>query len=412
MKRILYFHSPSPLGTFAEACLSLTPNLFVFDEHEIFLEIGGTQKLFGGEAGLLLKAETLAANFRLQKRMVLCDRPEWGRALSTAPEVVIPPGKSREALGRLPISRLGLCGDPHTFSEEEKEREKLVLFLRKVGLRTIGDFAALPATAVNRRFGKMGVLLREWVTGEKEFLLPPFFAKEVLKENVDADEVTSLDSLLLFLRQGLVKLELRLRGRALSAKKLQLTFNLESKNAVTRVLEVAHPTQDAQALLKLLKDFLPTVQWDSPLARLEIEVIDTLPWTPGQLSLLDKGENRFYDLAQYVGRLRARLGAAKVGFAEFQESYFPESSWKNVWPPSVKSAPQDVPNRPLFLFFPPKPCSPPKNWELIPSEDISSEWWERNDRRSYFVAKNPQGAQLWVYFDRQEREWFLHGVFD
>lgn len=386
--------------------------MFLFNPNELFLEISSTEHLFGGEAGLLLKAENFASQFGIQKETVLCDRIEWARALHTQPEVLLPPGKSKEVLWALPLERIVFCGDPQSYPEEAKERESLLIFLRKVGLSTIGDFAKLPSTSINRRFGKMGIQLLEWIQGEKTLLPKPFCIPESLKEVFDTEDATSVESLLFFLRQGLVRLELRLKGRSLSAKTIQLTFHLESGTPLTRKLEVSHPTQESQALLKLLKELLTTLHWDSPLLRLEIEITDSISWSPGQLSLFDKSENNFYDLAQYVTRLRNRLGESQVGFPEFNTSYFPECSWKNIWPPSPHPPTQNFPQRPLFIFSPAKPCPAPKNWELTPSEDISTEWWERNERRSYFLAKNPQGSLLWIYFDRHQREWFLHGVFD
>lgn len=179
-----------------------------------------------------------------------------------------------------------------------------------------------------------------------------------------------------------------------------------------RSLDLSHPMQEAQAILKVLKEFLAETQWDSPLTRFEIEITDVVPWSPGQLMLFDSGENRFHDLADFVARLRAKLGDESVGFANFEESYLPEHSWRNVWPPCLASPALFFPERPLFLFSPPKRCPPPTGWSLSHSEDVASAWWEAPVDRSYYVAKNSEGEFLWIYFDNLRKEWFLHGVFD
>jgi hypothetical protein len=66
----------------------------------------------------------------------------------------------------------------------------------------------------------------------------------------------------------------------------------------------------------------------------------------------------------------------------------------------------------LFVFVPPRPCSPPQGWELTPTENLTAEWWELGGNRRYFIAENRQGERLWVYQDRETGSWFLHGTFD
>jgi hypothetical protein len=327
--------------------------------------------------------------------------------------VILAPGKSEAHLHSLPLSRLSLCGDPATAEIVRDERDALAKFMKRVGMHVIGDFAKLPAGAVHRRFGKPGLILHEWVLGMRELALPAFVATETLKDKLDADDVMSLDALLFLLRQALVRIEARLMGRCEAAKQVKLTFLLESDPPLVRTLELSTPTQIAQPMLRVLRDFLNGLTWSSPLVRLEIEVAQTVPHRPGQLSLLDDMENRFHDIAEYVGRLRARFGDASVGFPSLRESHLPERSWEAVWPPEKAPPVRDrYPKRPLFLFDPPKPCTPPRNWVLVPSENIFSEWWDGMSTRQYFVATNPDGESLWVYWDQGRKEWFLHGTFN
>jgi protein ImuB len=46
------------------------------------------------------------------------------------------------------------------------------------------------------------------------------------------------------------------------------------------------------------------------------------------------------------------------------------------------------------------------------AERIEGGWWEGNDvSRDYHVATNHIGARYWIYHDRRNRAWYLHGVF-
>lgn len=381
--------------------------------HDLYLEIDSTQKTFGGEARLLMQADKLADAFLgAERRCVLTDRPEWAQAFLADEDTLLAPGQSAQALAPLSVERLLAIGDPFTLEDERRDREKLVMLMRKVGLRTIGDFLALPASAVHKRFGKLGEILREWTAGHRSLCLPLFAPVDTIQEIVDADDLHSLDSLLFRLRQILVRIEARLHGRGRAAKRILLTFNFESHDPIQKPLELMEGTQDATAILRVLREFLNGFHWESPLVRLELAVTDTVAHSAGQLSLFDDSENRFHDLAQYVSRLRARLGDDNVGFASFKGSHLPERSYQLTWPPPAALPERnDFPQRPLFLFTPPKPFQPSPRWDLTLSENLFVEWWEPGGCRQYFVARNGKQC-LWVYRDSLKGNWFTHGSFD
>lgn len=414
--RILYFASSRPLLPFAEACLALTPKVSIVSQaqnFEIFLDIEPTGKVFGGEARLLFHAENLAKEFGWEGRQVLADRPEWARPLARRRQLLLPPGRAQNALWQLPIGHLAECGDPQTIEDERKEREALVVFLRKVGMQGIGDFTRLPAASIGARFGELGVQLHEWACGKRTLCLPVFLPEEPIAETVDAEDVDCLDRLLVLARETLRRFECRLRARGLAARKLVIRFRLESGRTMEKILQLTEPVQEAEALLKLLYDFLQSTTWDSPLIKLTLAVTESGPVLVGQLDLFDESENRFADLAQYVGRLRARYGQEAIGVADLRQSYIPERSWELVWPPStgIPKTPRKE-SRPLFLFTPPRPCTPPKDWRMTPTENLVAEWWEDGGSRQYFIAENARGERLWVYREREKDEWYLHGTFD
>lgn len=403
------------MGGLAEACLALTPKVSLPKPGALYLDIAGTQRLFGGEAGTLFRAEKILAGYPSLHARVLVDRPEWAAAMVDPPgDLFLPPGRSREQLWRRPVERLALCGDPAEIEDEIKEREKLTTFMRRVGMRAIGDFARLSPPAIVRRFGRFGLRLQEWVTEKREWLLPPFLPPEKIQESIPAEDVTSLEGLLFFLRHALVRVEPRLVARNALAAEIRLEFHLESRQTLVKTLALSEPMYEAAPLLKLLKEYLRELMWDAPLEKLDLEISKTIPHAKGQLSLFDKAENRLADMAEYVARLRARFGLEKAGFAELRPSFVPERAWKLGWPPKSETRPLPrLAERPLFLFTPPKPHPvPPRHWRLIPTENLAAEWWEEGAYRRYYIAASPRGERLWLFYDCRRSQWFLHGTFE
>lgn len=396
--------------------MALTPKVFTPRKESLFLDIESTQTFFGGEAPLLQKAHELLTQFDLTPNIVVTDHPQWAPMLSTQKQVVLPPGKSLEVLLQLPIDRLNYCGDPSKTEEQSPERASLTSFMKRVGMYQVRDFYQLSPLAINRRFGKVGIVLQQWLQAKRKVRLPSFFPLEPIEEsldNVTSEEVCSMETLLFYLRQLLVRAQARLKGRMQMAKEIKISFFLESHNDFTKTLILSEPLIEASAILKVLQEFLNGIQWDSPLQNLTLHISDTLPLVRGQLSLFDEAENRMHDMGKYVGRLQARYGATNVGIACPEQSYLPEASWKSTWPAQPPSFPKGLPtNRPLFLYTPPRPYHPNAQAQMVEAETISTEWWNNKAKRKYFISTSTQGEKLWVYWDYQQKKWFLHGTYD
>jgi len=413
-KRFLYLQVKHSAARVAEASFALTPKVSLYADRHLYLEIAGTAKLFGGEMGLLQRADEIFSAFLEpeDRRFVVTDRAEWAQACLQDQDLWIPPDKSEAFFWTLPVQRLSLCGDPQTLEDTSRDREKLAGFMKQVGIKRVGDFAKLPVASVKHRFGELGLVLHDWARGKKDLLPPLYAAQEKIQETI-ADDIPSLETLLFLLRTVFVRFEAQLKGRAQAVKTLKFEFLLEEAEPLVKYFEISDPCQDATQMVKLLRDFFRDLHWESPLVSLHVQVLDAVPYKTGQLSLFDKLENNFEDLGKFIGRLRGRFGEDQVGVPELLESYLPEKSWRLAWPPpKKKSRSRDFPDRPLFLFPRPAPFPNPERFELKALEDLWTEWWDGSGPRRYFIAAKPPSPALWVYLDVFQKKWFVHGSFD
>ena len=44
-------------------------------------------------------------------------------------------------------------------------------------------------------------------------------------------------------------------------------------------------------------------------------------------------------------------------------------------------------------------------------ERIEDNWWREAVSRDYYIARDPQGQQYWVFRDRLQDHWYIQGVF-
>lgn len=428
MKRILYLQTRQTRNGFNEACSAISPEISFYpgipetgsqttEGGELYLELSCTRTIFKTEEKQIELFYLLTESFEWEGSWVLTDRPEWARALCLKSKNVFASGKSLFSLQHLPIDRLGELGDPAEVSGQEKERRRITEFLKKVGIETIGDFANLAEDAVHHRFGAIGLGLLHWVRGEKPWVPRPLRGDTPLREEIDAEDIESLDALLFTLRQALVRLEARLRVKALCAQEIIFTFSLQSKETFQKKLVLSEPLRDAASLLRLLRDFLASLSWGSALKNISIFICRTERFNPGQLDLFDGSEARFADLSFYVTRLRLLLGEDRAGVASPQASYLPERSWSYALPNSSKNKKithsfLPTPHRPIFVFSFPKPCTVDGSWKLKLAEKVAAEWWSAGGKRTYYVATTPHGDRYWIFRDEDQKRWFIQGTFD
>ncbi len=109
----------------------------------------------GPRAAMLVADESLRVGIERSARPTDADR-------RGAEPVVVAPGATASFLARLPVTRLSTLGAGPA---------ELVEVLRRLGLRTIGRFAALDAPDVLARFGALGADLHRLAAGRER--LPP-----------------------------------------------------------------------------------------------------------------------------------------------------------------------------------------------------------------------------------------------
>jgi protein ImuB len=236
------------------------------------------------------------------------------------------------------------------------------------------------------------------------------------------------------------------------------------------------PTAGRDHLLGLLRLQLERQRMSAPVMSAELSIDRTAPLTAAQPTLLpeidadDRLAHRRRALSGLIDRLASRLGAEAVLGIRLLPDAQPERAWKGrplvegaaptrraegVSPrvgsalsdainrasprpsgrgyqqtPVVSSTREnDLPPRPLRLFSRPRPLSviatehgptqldlagrPHGVAEAVGPERIETGWWRgRIVRRDYYRVTTTDGRRWWLFQRRENRRWFLHGVFE
>jgi protein ImuB len=367
----------------------------------LWLETAGSERLFGPpvELGQRLERELGKLGYHAMSGSAATPEAAWlaaGQALHLAAGSDI-----RNPLGALSLQLLPL---------EPAQCDAL----EKMGFRRLRDVLRLPRKALTRRFGPA-------LAGYIDHLLgtlpdpriawrPP--ASFCSKLELPA-EINSSQALLFPLKRLLEELCGVLRGGDTAVQGLQVTLRHEDHTDTGLAVGMQSPTQDAERLLRLLRERLERLRLPQAVREIELAAAHLLPFAAGQGSLFrDNPAEQQQDMERLAERLQARLGPAAVSGVTGVEDHRPEYSWR---PRTLHEPAQcaSLGHRPTWLLQKPKRCDIAQYQLLAGPERIESGWWDGRDcRRDYYIVRDGSGSTLWAFHEYKPRQgWFLHGVF-
>ncbi len=303
--------------------------------------------------------------------------------------------------------------------------------LAALGVRTVGDFVALPSPGIRRRFGEAAERLHRLALGDlwDPLVAVPPEERPEREVELEAPE-TDAERLLFLVKQHLDSLlsDLDRRSEALTA--LDLDLRLDNGRKQTVRLTTAAPTLDAVQILGLVRLRLETLQLSSGVVSLRLTV-ETTCVAPEQVRLfVEQARHDSETVRRALARLRAEFGDDVVVRARLRDAHLPGARF--VWEPLARlparpPAPRRVVLPPLIrrvydtpMALPPRPRQEPDGWllrgiaegrveRLLGPYVVAGAWWQREVRRDYYFAQTSRGELLWIYYDRPRRRYYLAG---
>ncbi len=214
--------------------------------------------------------------------------------------VVVPPGSEAAFLAPLPIGRLWGVG-------RVTERA-----LETMGIRTIGQLAAIPPDRLQARFGASGAGLAALARGEDDRPVEPSQPPRSMgaEETFDVDH-REMARLRTTLRRQAERVARELRAEGYAARLVTLKLRFADFSTHTRA-HATEPTQDGLAIYTEACALLERLRLAQPVRLIGISVSGLGPAAQGQLSLLAPDAPRRERLAGALDRLHERFGGDSV----------------------------------------------------------------------------------------------------
>jgi protein ImuB len=168
---VLVDHDPSRDARAFEPLMAaldaVTPRIEISEPGRCCFSTHGPSRYFGGDEALVARVARLVSGVApagARVRVAVADGrfPAAVAARQAASTQVIAPGTSRAFLAPLPLRLLGAVLDP---DDDPRPLDDLLDVLGRLGLRTLGELAALPAADVVGRFGALGTAAHRLASG-------------------------------------------------------------------------------------------------------------------------------------------------------------------------------------------------------------------------------------------------------
>lgn len=381
-----------------------------FEPSLLLLEVGGSQRLFGGLRGLLDRVRREADQLGYEVRHALAPTPTAAGLLA------------RRRPGHEVRDRAGLADAVGKIALVHLTRDANVReLIRHIGLESIGDALRLPRPELTRRTGPQLSQLLDRLLGvapdpRVEWQPPRYFAQRIEL----LGEIEQSTALVFPARRLMVGLCGFLRGHGGGAQRLQWVLIHRDRPETRFDQGLLDPSRDPDHMLEVFRERIERLILAAPVVGIGLRVDDWLVFEEKNLGLFENSEGRDRDLLE---RLSNRLGERRVRGLRCLADHRPERAWQLCAPGQIDasaspSAQHGV--QPPWLLAQPRPLQNLRGVPLYggalrleqPPQRIEAGWWDGFDiTRDYFVAHSPAGERLWVFKDRHSGGWYLHGLF-
>ena len=353
-----------------------------------------------------------------------------------------------EYLAGLPLEMLPLG---------EKARKQL----RLLGIRDLGEFAALPENTVRTKYGEEGRAARKLAAGRDDRRLEARERPLVLEEEVEFEwEEHNLDRITFALQALADRLARRLETRGLMARRMRAEIGRSDGTRRAFMLDLPEPSAQARTFRDVVRwrlDAAETtarrplpgsieevVESEPGISAIRIEVAELVPFEGKATSLFANRAERLAKANRAIGRLRVALGEEAVFRGELRgderaperafarvDAYVPDGK-KGRGKRKVTAEPAGPVERyaagsggSLRLFSPPLVATllSDRTGERIRFDGrvervagrygphrLRSGWWETPLARDYYRVLLVDGGGLLMY--REAERWFVQGVVD
>ena len=292
----------------------------------VSIDVSGLDRLIGPPRtiGEELRRDAAARGVHVHVALARTRSAALVLALARPGLTVVDVGRERESLAALPIAMLEQAyGSCLAAQGPEPAALSLEPLCKRWGIRTLGEFAALPAADLSSRLGRHALAWQAIARGEDVAPLVPTLSEERFESSIELEwPVEGLEPLSFVLTRLLEPLSVRLERRDRGTAILHLDLRLVTNETHDRHLQLPAPIRDVRTLRTLLLLDLESHPPPAAIDRVTI-VVDPTPGRVVQHTLFTRATPSPEQLSTLLARLGALMGQDRIGRPATVDSHRP-----------------------------------------------------------------------------------------
>lgn len=201
-----------------------------------------------------------------------------------------------------------------------------------LGLRTLGQYAALPMAAVWQQFGQAGKLAHRCAQGKDDRpVIPRWQAPQLLSECEFETPLIERDRLLAELSRLVGPLMAKMQGHLQACGQVRLTVQFDDGSIQEQERTFLHAVAEKGPILRALGQLLDSLRWRSAAIALAVVLGEIQDAVAEQLTLFPLERNGGGKIQEVQHYLATRFGANRLRRAILAQPGAPLPEWRACW---------------------------------------------------------------------------------
>ena len=290
----------------------------------------------------------------------------------------------------------------------------------QLGIQSIKDLIDIPISLLSERFNSDLISNLEILLNKKQQMLCKFKPSETFHNEIQyINGLTNKESLIFPMKSLLKSLNEYLIAIHCRCSQIIWEFTTPLNVNITMKIKLSRSKNDWSELLNLSQIKLDNINLPKLVEKVSLYCADLIEDKKINNEIFNDNKNKSQYKGNLVDSIVAKVGEKALFTLLTKNEHIPEKA-RSITKFDMKQffEQQTTENtRPLWLLKTPNPIKFLNGKLYFKSpitilsgpERINDNWWENNQQLDYYIARDEEGTNYWIY--KSGVKWFIHGIF-
>jgi len=290
----------------------------------------------------------------------------------------------------------------------------------QLGIQSIKDLIDIPISLLSERFDSDLISNLEILLNKKQQILYKFKPSKTFHDEIQyINGLTNKESLIFPMKSLLKSLNEYLIAIHCRCSQIIWEFTTPLNVNITMKIKLSRSKNDWSELLNLSRIKLDNINLPKVVEKVSLYCADLIEDKKINNEIFNDNKNKSQYKGNLVDSIVAKVGEKALFTLLTKNEHIPEKagSIKKFDMKQFFEQQTTENTRPLWLLKTPNPIKFLNGKLYFKSpitilsgpERINDNWWENNQQLDYYIARDEEGTNYWIY--KSGVKWFIHGIF-